>query len=591
MKFLLRLLVAALLVVATLPLHAQWTQQTITLRAGWNAVFLNVLPEPADCDSLFAGLPVESVWDFNPTVDSPQFVQDPSTLIPGLPNWLTWFPPASPQGGVRNLFQLRDARGYLIKIADGSAPISWTLTGRPSLRPLTWRPGGANLVGFRVGTSAPTFQTLFAGESGLAGQPVYTLGTAGAWQLVGSLATTRPESGRAYWVRCTAPARRTSTFEVDSGSRVGIEFRSGLNETSLKLRNTSGAARNYSMRLLPSATPPTGEPALAGAVPLEYWKASYSTIQIGWEPFPATLSFTAIPANGEQLVRLGMRRPAGVSPAAGSRYQGLLEVTDDLGSRWLVPLAAEGNVTIAAAGSGVRAAQAPVPLAGLWVGEAMIKNVSQPAHPSAPDQPSPAGGEFSFRLIVHVDAAGAARLLQQVFLVRKPATYLPDPDGPGGRIQDEPARVVLVTEQSLVRDFTGPGEISGRRISSTAFGFTQPLALVGGAFGTGSIGGAAVMDYNHARNPFKHVFHPDHDNRDERFEQVVAEGRESFTVSRNLSLQFSGTDPLSMNPPGWGETEVGGQYRESITGLHRRPVQISGTFRLVRVSKVAALNQ
>ncbi|MBK8002283.1 MAG: hypothetical protein IPK15_27235 [Verrucomicrobia bacterium] len=141
MKFPLRLLVAAIFMIAPLTIHAQWTQQTITLRAGWNAVFLNVLPEPADCDSLFAGLPVESVWDFNPTVDSPQFVQDPSTLIPGLPNWLTWFPPASPQGGVRNLFLLRDARGYLIKVADGSAPISWTITGRPSLRPLTWRPG------------------------------------------------------------------------------------------------------------------------------------------------------------------------------------------------------------------------------------------------------------------------------------------------------------------------------------------------------------------------------------------------------------------------------------------------------------------
>ncbi|MBK8002282.1 MAG: hypothetical protein IPK15_27230 [Verrucomicrobia bacterium] len=175
--------------------------------------------------------------------------------------------------------------------------------------------------------------------------------------------------------------------------------------------------------------------------------------------------------------------------------------------------------------------------------------------------------------------------------MRKPATYLPDPDGPGGRVQDEAARVVLVTDQSLVRTFTGAGEISGRRISSTAFGFTQPLALEGGAFGTGSLSGAAVTDYNHARNPFKHVFHPDHDNRDERFEQVVAEGRESFTVSRNLSLQFSSTDPLSMNPPGWGETEVGGQYSETISGLHRRSVQISGRFRLVRVSKVAALNQ
>ncbi|MBK8002260.1 MAG: hypothetical protein IPK15_27120 [Verrucomicrobia bacterium] len=131
------------------------------LRAGWNAVFLNVLPEPADCDSLFAGLPVESVWDFNPTVDSPQFVQDPSTLIPGLPNWLTWFPPASPQGGVRNLFLLRAARGYLYQVCGRPGADQLTITGRPSLRPLTWRPWCESPWASGV-TNAPMFQTLFA---------------------------------------------------------------------------------------------------------------------------------------------------------------------------------------------------------------------------------------------------------------------------------------------------------------------------------------------------------------------------------------------------------------------------------------------
>jgi hypothetical protein len=35
---------------AMLPVQAQWTTQTITLQAGWNAVHLEVQPEPADCD-------------------------------------------------------------------------------------------------------------------------------------------------------------------------------------------------------------------------------------------------------------------------------------------------------------------------------------------------------------------------------------------------------------------------------------------------------------------------------------------------------------------------------------------------------------
>jgi hypothetical protein len=62
--------------------QAQWVQQQIVLKPGWNAVFLEVDPTPRECDSLFASLPIESVWDWNRTADSAQFVQDPSTLIP-----------------------------------------------------------------------------------------------------------------------------------------------------------------------------------------------------------------------------------------------------------------------------------------------------------------------------------------------------------------------------------------------------------------------------------------------------------------------------------------------------------------------------
>src|SRR5205085_12558912 len=34
--------------------YAQWVQQTIQLKLGWNAVFLEARPDPAVCDALFA---------------------------------------------------------------------------------------------------------------------------------------------------------------------------------------------------------------------------------------------------------------------------------------------------------------------------------------------------------------------------------------------------------------------------------------------------------------------------------------------------------------------------------------------------------
>ena len=569
---------------------AQWVQQSFQLKPGWNAIFLEVHPEPAECDTLFAGLPIESVWDFNPSVDSPQFVQDPSTLIPGAPSWLTWFPPANPLATQGNLFILRDGRPYLIKLANNAAPVTWTVKGKPSLRKTTWRPGGVNFVGFRAGPLAPTFQALFTGDSGLTGQPVYRLNSAGSWEAVASLSTTRPVAGEAYWVRCQSPAQRTATIEVDPGSLQGMNF-GGASEGALRIRNTSTTARNLSVRLLPSAPPPAGKTALAGLVPLEYWKADYATVSLTWAPLPATLTFTGLPANAEWNIRMGVRR-AGAAPAApGAQYQGVIEVTDDLGSKWLVPVSADPAGGAATAGSLQLQGENDFPRAGLWIGEAVINAVSQPAHPGNPTLPRPAGGGFSFRLIVHVDANGATRLLQRVYLVRKPPTYLPDPQNPGFNILDQPSRNVVLTDEALIALIVGPGEIVGRCISSAAFGFTLPVGLTGGPFGGGTINGVVTVGYNDPLNPFKHVYHPDHDNLNERFEQPpLAEGKESFTVTRNVAMEFTATDPLGLNPPGWGDQELGGNYRETITGLHRSAVQISGTFRLVRVARVAALN-
>lgn len=42
--------------------HAQTVQQTFQLEVGWNAVYVEVDPDPSDLDVLLDGLAVESVW-------------------------------------------------------------------------------------------------------------------------------------------------------------------------------------------------------------------------------------------------------------------------------------------------------------------------------------------------------------------------------------------------------------------------------------------------------------------------------------------------------------------------------------------------
>lgn len=572
--------------------QAQWSQQSIALRPGWNAVYLEVHPQPEDCDTLFAGLSVESVWDFNRSADSPQFIQDPVTLIPGAPGWLTWFPPGSPLAGRGSLFTLRDGRPYLVKLADNAQPATWTVTGKPSLRRATWQAGVVNFTGFHVGTQAPSFQSLFAGETGLAGQPVYSLDPTGVWRPIVDLATAKPKPGESYWIRCRAPSVRSGTIEVDPGSRLGLSFSGGGAEQSLRVRNTSSGARTITVLLLPSEEPPQGQPPLAGPVPLEYWRSDFAAARFGWEPLPEPLSFKALQPGQEWNIRLGARLLSAGVATPGSQFQSLLEVRDDLGTRWVIPI-----TTATAFGAPIAArarlsqAQTVAAHAGLWVGEAVFKAVSNPSHPSNPSLPRPAGGDFSFRLILHVDAGGTTRLLRQVYIVRKPPTSTPDPANPGFNHIDEPARSVLVTDEALIPAIIGTGEILGRRMSTAAFSFRKPLALAGGQFGAGTLAGTVTLDYDDPLNPFKHLYHPDHNNLDERFERKLPEGKEAFTVTRSISLEFNNADPLGLNPPGWGDSELGGVYRETISGLHRSAIRVSGVFRVVRVLSAATLDQ
>jgi hypothetical protein len=231
--------------------------------------------------------------------------------------------------------------------------------------------------------------------------------------------------------------------------------------------------------------------------------------------------------------------------------------------------------------------------AGLWVGSAVVRAVNQPSRVANPIETLPTPAEFQFRLLVHVDLDGQARLLQRVLQVRREPIYKPDPANPGQQVLDEPGRTVLITDEALASQYTGSavrdGRVVGRRLSSAAFGFGEPI-LLEGELGAGEMTGVISLGHDDPVNPFQHRYHPDHDNLDDRFEQPLPEGRESFAVTRQLSLQFTPEDPEGLQLAGWGDTQFGGEYRERIDGLHRHPIHVAGTFRLQRASRIAVLN-
>ena len=111
-----------------------------------------------------------------------------------------------------------------------------------------------------------------------------------------------------------------------------------------------------------------------------------------------------------------------------------------------------------------------------------------------------------------------------------------------------------------------------------------------GEFGAGSVSCNLLTGYDDNLNPFKHQYHPDHDNYRPLYNAKFPAGVESYDIQRNVRLEFLANDPSGVNPPGWQDLELGGNYRESISGVHRETIHVLGGFRLRRVSTVATLN-
>jgi hypothetical protein len=576
----------------------QWTTQTLNLRAGWTAVFLQVQPNPADCDTIFAGQPVESVWAWNGRFSTVQYITDPNALLPGQPDWLNWVAPGNTNRVSANLFQLQGGRSYLIK---ATAATTVTVSGQPSLRSPDWLANSFNLVGFPVSSiNPPTFQSFFAPSPAQAGQPVFRLNTAGSWVQVSSPSTTTLTPDESFWVRSAAASSYPGFLKITFERGRSLDYGRTLIEQTLRIKNTSSNTTVFTLKTLASGSPPSSSfPALAGGVPLSYWRTDFANNQVGWVNLPAQLSSPAMAPGAEWALRLAVRRadmnsfslPAGYTDAL---YQGLLEVTDTRGSRSLIPVSAKGLRTFGAgslAAKGLRPLDATQvdPRAGLWVGSVVLTNVNEAAASSVP---VPTASQFQFRLLLHVDSAGNTRLLQKVVLAWTNGIAMTNEQG--FTQAASPGRFVLVTDENLLARFSGSsvrdGTVSGRRFSSAAFAFRDPLPVTRtGPFGdtNATFTCTVPLGFDDALNPFKHRYHPDHNNLDDRYSVSV---RECPDVTRQISFQFSATPPESADLAGWGDNQLGGSYSETITGLHKNAVTTQGTFRLYRASTVDALN-
>jgi hypothetical protein len=188
---------------------------------------------------------------------------------------------------------------------------------------------------------------------------------------------------------------------------------------------------------------------------------------------------------------------------------------------------------------------------------------------------------FPLRVLLHVADDGTARLLSHVFM---------------GKLAAAPNNLGLCTlESGLKQD----EKAKAQRFTSAHL----PLdTVIGSGSGTVALGQTLVrtvsIPYNAPTNPYVHTYHPDHDNRNARFDGSVAAGVENPNITRQLSFEFTAAPPSGTSSQGWGSSVIGGNYTEILGGIRKArlpdgtttsSVTVSGTFVLRRVSELGAL--
>lgn len=569
---------------AAASLSAEWAQQSIVLRPGWNAVWLEVTPEPNTIEEVFGDMPVKSVWRFLSEKAIARYVDDATQLRPDPERWLTWLPGQSQGSVLRSLHTLHGGTAYLIELG-GASEVLWTMAGRPILKEFSWISASYSLTGFNVDPAAPmTFAQFFAGSAAHQNQDIRRMRPDGSWTSIAPGATIR--RGEAYWVFCGGLSSFQGPARVLADQQGRLDFGSTVVEHTIILANHTAADANFTLALLP-ASPPPGRPS-GGAVLLSLWRDD-GIDRLGWEPLEGNKSLV-VRAQTKKEVRLSIRRSEMRAQGGAGPFHSILQVKG-LGASSRIGIVAEGWArgvarAASAGGSGSH-------WAGLWVGHCVLNQVNEPAGQD-PEALQPAASEASFRLLLRVAPDGTASLLREATVL-----WLEGLTNASG-ILTEPGRYLVAGSDVELAQFEtiyGPvgsgrlqgaavrdGRSVGRRISSAGFSFTSPQPVQGGFSPLeGTLTCNLTVAFDDDLNPYKHRYHPDHDNWDSRYERKLPEGRENFAITRQITLNFESSDPEDLRLPGWGDTVAGGRYAETILGLHRHPVKVAGAFRLTRV--------
>jgi hypothetical protein len=303
--------------------QAQSLTQTIPLKAGWNAVFLDVEPQERDLARAFAGTPVQVVTTFFPQSHPAPYLRKPGDAPWREEGWATWYAPARPDAVVTSLHNLGGYRAYLIESA---ANYTWNVTGRAKIKPMHWRPNTYNFLGFSVDPQAPpTFEKFFASSPAHHQQKIYRL-VDGAWAPVRDLARERMASGEAYWIYCAGGSDYQGPVHVRVTGE-GLNLGSVVRDGRVELANASLEAQHLIIESVSGAS----------SLPLAYVDQDLSSLQATFPTLPPRLALPQIEPGMSHFLRLAARR----EEMTASSQSTLLRISNGEGFQVWLPVTAE----------------------------------------------------------------------------------------------------------------------------------------------------------------------------------------------------------------------------------------------------------
>ena len=546
--------------------------QTIALKAGWNAVYVEVAPQ-TPLDEVFAGWPVASVgfYDSRAFLTAAQFSEfgdSQGLAAPAFGMWHRDYPEATDAESL-------PAGTVCVCFATNAASV--TVTGVPAAPRTTWHRTDLDDVYNFIGVSLQTGATVspnaylegFPGLSAAAGK-FYRIGgrQAGGLQLV-PLAANTASVGDGDVILCSSGFVGSWPGALEVSPMSGLDFGSEGTLGTLTVKNRGGSARIVSLDIARAA----GCRALDAA-----WLhvRDTSSTNSAWTALSDALPLSkSLEPDETWSLQFGLDRSSGdlASMVKGVEFGAILRVVDRDG-----PSRMRVDVPVTGAASGGAAASRAWP-AGLWVADVAFDKVKGPGDAKA----TTAGGVMKVRLPIHIDANGKVRLLQRVVAA---GTINPD-DTWDYRLYAGTATPPATANTAL-------------RVSAVCLPTETPVVEATSAELAAQ--GRLVFDFTVAGDGstslLRHPLHPQHDNLRWDFKTPAPSGDdldnykydvkpETFSVANSIELTLD----MGESAARWNAVDaVGGACTWRLTGLrHEGPIEISGKASAKRVSPLAEL--